>query len=89
MLTGRILGTKNYAGSFLAVTKPIKVKCPQCLKSFEYYSSLFRPFCCEQCRLIDLGQWLDGSYGVPATKLSEEEQAQLEGLAEGKLNEEE
>ena len=23
-----------------------------------------KPFCSERCRLIDLGQWLDGSYRV-------------------------
>jgi uncharacterized protein len=24
------------------------------------------PFCSPKCRLIDLGRWLDGNYGVPA-----------------------
>ncbi len=24
------------------------------------------PFCCERCRLIDLGRWLDGKYQIPA-----------------------
>ena len=23
------------------------------------------PFCCERCKLIDLGRWLDGKYQVP------------------------
>jgi endogenous inhibitor of DNA gyrase (YacG/DUF329 family) len=23
------------------------------------------PFCCERCRLIDLGRWIDGKYVVP------------------------
>ena len=23
------------------------------------------PFCCERCRLIDLGRWLDGKYQIP------------------------
>jgi endogenous inhibitor of DNA gyrase (YacG/DUF329 family) len=28
-----------------------------------------RPFCCERCKLVDLGRWLDGTYKVsePAT----------------------
>ena len=55
----------------------LKVKCPHCKKEFDYYSSEFRPFCCEKCRLIDLGAWLDESYSVPAQKLSDEEQEKL------------
>lgn len=58
--------------------KKLEVKCPTCEKKFNYYESSFRPFCCEKCRLIDLGQWLTESYAVPAHKLSEEEQAELE-----------
>lgn len=61
----------------------IKVRCPQCQREFEYYSSKFRPFCGEQCRLIDLGLWLNGSYAVPAVKLTEEEQAELQQVIEG------
>ncbi len=26
----------------------------------------FFPFCCERCKLIDLGAWLDGDYRIPA-----------------------
>jgi len=58
--------------------KKLKVKCPNCKKEFNYYDSDFRPFCCEKCRLIDLGQWFNESYTVPAHKLSEEEQGELE-----------
>ncbi len=60
--------------------KKIEVKCPNCKKSFDYYSSEFRPFCSEKCRLIDLGQWLDESYTVPVQKLTEEEVLTLEQL---------
>jgi endogenous inhibitor of DNA gyrase (YacG/DUF329 family) len=24
----------------------------------------YRPFCCERCKMIDLGRWLDGTYRV-------------------------
>lgn len=24
------------------------------------------PFCCERCKLIDLGRWLDGKYQIAA-----------------------
>jgi endogenous inhibitor of DNA gyrase (YacG/DUF329 family) len=26
----------------------------------------FRPFCSERCRLLDLANWVDGNYRVPA-----------------------
>ncbi|MFP5387289.1 MAG: DNA gyrase inhibitor YacG [Bacteriovoracia bacterium] len=60
--------------------KKFEVSCPNCKKKFDYYSSEFRPFCCEKCRLIDLGQWLTESYSVPVEKLTEEEIDTLEHL---------
>lgn len=68
--------------------KEIQVTCPTCKKKFGYYSSHFRPFCGEKCRLIDLGQWLSESYSVPAQKLSEEEIQTLEHLVHEKNSEE-
>lgn len=44
--------------------KNISVKCPNCRKQFPYYSSEFRPFCCEKCRMIDMGTWLEEGYVV-------------------------
>ena len=64
--------------------KKIQVSCPTCKKKFEYYSSEYRPFCSEKCRLIDLGQWLTESYTVPVQKLSEEEALTLEHLVREK-----
>lgn len=60
--------------------KTLTVTCPNCKKKFTYYSSEFRPFCTERCRLIDLGQWLNESYTVPAVKMTPEEEEQLERL---------
>jgi endogenous inhibitor of DNA gyrase (YacG/DUF329 family) len=68
--------------------KKIEVKCPQCKKKFEYYSSEFRPFCSERCRLIDLGQWLEESYTVPVEKLTEDEYLTLEQLIDEKNKDE-
>ncbi len=59
------------------VKKPLKVKCPKCREEFLYYSSEHRPFCSERCRMVDLGHWLEGSYGIPAEKISEEEMEEL------------
>jgi endogenous inhibitor of DNA gyrase (YacG/DUF329 family) len=62
--------------------KPLKVKCPHCKKEFEYYSSDFRPFCTERCKMVDLGHWLEESYTVPAQNLTQEEQDNLSQLVE-------
>lgn len=67
--------------------KQLTVDCPRCKKKFNYYSSEFRPFCSEKCRLIDLGQWLNESYTVPVQKLSQEEAEQLEQLIHEKTQE--
>jgi len=46
----------------------IRVKCPTCKKESAYRTdNPFRPFCCERCRLIDLGTWLEEGYGVPVS----------------------
>ncbi|MDD4974300.1 MAG: DNA gyrase inhibitor YacG [Bacteriovorax sp.] len=47
------------------MNKLLKVKCPQCDKVFYYYESEYRPFCCERCKMIDLGHWFEESYRVP------------------------
>lgn len=42
------------------------VKCPNCKKDVEWSSaSIYKPFCSERCKLIDLGAWADGSYSIP------------------------
>jgi endogenous inhibitor of DNA gyrase (YacG/DUF329 family) len=72
------------------VKKNLNVKCPKCQKEFDYYSSEFRPFCCEQCRMVDLGHWLSESYKVPSkVPLSEEDFLELEQTISGQENEEE
>jgi len=45
-------------------------RCPTCKgrikapESQDADSARFFPFCCERCRLIDLGAWLDGAYKI-------------------------
>lgn len=46
------------------MNKKLKVKCPKCKKKFAYYSSEFRPFCTERCKMVDLGQWFDGTNSI-------------------------
>lgn len=42
----------------------LKVKCPQCSLEFFYYSSDFRPFCSERCKMVDMGMWLEEAYAI-------------------------
>ncbi|WP_349432395.1 DNA gyrase inhibitor YacG [Methylomarinum sp. Ch1-1] len=38
--------------------KPLTVHCPTCKKPVQWSEQQrFRPFCCERCKLIDLGEW--------------------------------
>ncbi len=41
------------------------MRCPTCRKEFDAEQSPAKPFCSERCRTIDLGRWLDESYGLP------------------------
>ena len=48
--------------------KPKTVKCPTCDNPVEWKpENLYRPFCCERCKLIDLGAWADESHRIPET----------------------
>jgi uncharacterized protein len=41
------------------------VACPKCGKPVEWApASVWRPFCSERCKLIDLGAWAAESYRV-------------------------
>jgi uncharacterized protein len=61
----------------------MKVQCPICKKVVFYKKDQAGqcpsclPFCCERCKLIDLGRWLDADYRIPA-KPDESENGQTE-----------
>jgi len=43
-----------------------RVNCPTCGKPVEWLpANLWRPFCGERCKLIDLGAWATERYRVP------------------------
>lgn len=44
------------------------MRCPTCEREFKPAESNARPFCCDRCRLIDLGRWLGEGYGFPAER---------------------
>ena len=62
--------------------KILKVKCPKCKKEFNYYTSKFRPFCCERCKMVDLGSWFDESYSVAAEVGPDVFEEQIEDMDE-------
>lgn len=44
---------------------PTTVFCPNCGKRVPWTpESRWRPFCCERCRLIDLGEWFDEEHSI-------------------------
>jgi len=44
----------------------MNIKCPTCQTEKEWSSdNAFRPFCCERCKLIDLGAWANESHVIP------------------------
>ena len=46
-------------------------KCPLCGRATE---ERFKPFCSKRCANLDLGRWLKGSYGIPATEQDDEDE---------------
>lgn len=48
----------------------MQVKCPSCKESVEWEESPFRPFCSEQCKNRDLGDWASERY-----RIAEEEES--------------
>jgi len=48
------------------------VKCPTCKKSVSWLAEqIFKPFCCERCKLIDLGEWAMEEKRIPGAALDE------------------
>jgi endogenous inhibitor of DNA gyrase (YacG/DUF329 family) len=41
------------------------ISCPICRSATTLDdSNLFRPFCSDRCRLVDLGKWVDEKYSI-------------------------
>ena len=58
------------------------VSCPHCGKPVPWNAqSLFRPFCSERCKLIDLGAWANEEYRVAVR--AEDEEANSEDAGPG------
>ncbi len=49
---------------------PLTVKCPTCKCDVVWRpESLFKPFCSDRCRLIDLGEWIMEDKRIPGETL--------------------
>jgi uncharacterized protein len=56
---------------------PAIVKCPTCRREVEWSpASVYRPFCSDRCRLIDLGAWLTEQHKIPEDPAAAEDQLQ-------------
>lgn len=53
------------------MSKPTTFPCPQCKKPSQWQDNPFRPFCCERCKLIDLGAWANEDYKVATNSAPE------------------
>ena len=54
--------------------KPLTVKCPTCGRPVAWTSEqLYRPFCSERCRLIDLGEWAMEEKRIPGEPLPQDD----------------
>jgi endogenous inhibitor of DNA gyrase (YacG/DUF329 family) len=50
-------------------SRPRVVSCPTCDRQVLWtQDSVWRPFCSERCKLIDLGAWATEQYRVPVTE---------------------
>lgn len=49
------------------------VLCPTCGAQVEWGAqSPYRPFCCERCKLIDLGAWAAEEHAIPGDGVEDE-----------------
>ena len=53
-------------------------RCPVCDAPVNLETTPTVPFCSDRCRLVDLGRWLDESYGVPAPLPEDDEEGDCE-----------
>ena len=52
---------------------PIKINCPICSSKDTWKpENKFIPFCCERCKLIDLGEWASETRKIPIENFDED-----------------
>ncbi len=58
----------------------MKIKCPTCKKWTEWQNNLYKPFCSQRCKLIDLGEWVSEKYRIACK--AEDESSQIHSKRE-------
>ncbi len=52
-----------------------EISCPTCKKLNTWLpDNIFRPFCSERCKLIDLGAWADEQHRLPGEKIPSDDE---------------
>ena len=64
---------RNPNGELISRRQTNRMKCPTCNRQVEWQGNLFRPFCSERCKLIDLGKWVSEEYRVPGQAVPTEQ----------------
>lgn len=55
----------------------LTVKCPTCKKTVVWLpENIYRPFCSERCKIIDLGEWANETRTITAVPNFENEREQ-------------
>ncbi len=68
----------------MAQEMEFRPRCPTCdMLADPQVSGKYMPFCCERCRLIDLGRWLNEEHPLPC-ETDEEEPAEATQSTSGK-----
>lgn len=63
----------------MSASTPAVVCCPTCKKPVIWtQEQVYKPFCSERCRLIDLGDWATEAHKIPGDPLAFEEDADTE-----------
>ncbi len=57
--------------------------CPSCKQRFSAANTAHAPFCTARCQMVDLGQWLQGSYAIPAEPVDPEQVAYFADMGGG------
>jgi endogenous inhibitor of DNA gyrase (YacG/DUF329 family) len=53
--------------------------CPTCNGPVDLATAASPPFCCDRCRLVDLGRWLDEAHSLPVAPSDDEESDSVAG----------
>jgi endogenous inhibitor of DNA gyrase (YacG/DUF329 family) len=69
------------------MSRPKEKSCPQCGKPAAWEDNPYHPFCCERCKLIDLGNWAAEKYRIPDRRATDDdiEREMAEDASNGKV----